>query len=261
MPRPATGQVLIPRPGRRVIDRRAWRCLERCPRKLQLDEIPLPVPVEEWIEGPLDIRFGFTDLSHLGPDILGAAFVTDREILIDERVVQHEGRFRFTCAHELGHLILHRGAQSVFHEIGAIDPYASPNRYERHADRFAAAFLMPVPLVEGELIRILDARALKRGKAVVQLMQPTLESEWLWRKTILPEITRRFAVSLSAAIHRFNDLQPNLDQSWPLLPRELVDVLLKPPVDSRRFDGISTENGVVVDHDLFDSKKNQTSVV
>lgn len=261
MPRPATGRILEPCPGRKVIDERAWRCLERCRRKLNLDEIPLPVPVEEWIEGPLNIRFGFTDLSYLGPDILGAAFVTDREILIDPRVVQHDGRCRFTCAHELGHLILHRGAQSVFQDAATVDPFASPDRYERHADRFAAAFLMPVPLVERELIRILDARGLKRGKAVTQMMQATLESEWLWRKMILPEFTRCFAVSLSAAVHRFNDLQPNLPQSWPLLPRELVDVLLKPVDDPRCFDGISTENGVVADRNLFDSKKNETSVV
>ena len=260
MPRPATGQVLMPCPGRRVIDQRAWRCLERCRRKLKLVEIPLPVPVEKWIEGPLDIRFGFTDLSRLGPNILGAAFVSDREILIDERVVQHEGRCRFTCAHELGHLILHRSAQSVFHDASTVDPYSSPDRYERHADRFAAAFLMPVPLVERELIRILDARDLKRGKAVVQLMQPTLESEWLWRRVVLPEFTRCFAVSLSAAVHRFNDLQPNLPQPWPLLPRELVEVLLKPPDDPRRFEGVSIENGLILDRNLFDFSTTKSEV-
>ena len=260
MPRPATGRIFEPRPGRRVIDQRAWCWLERCRRKLRLDEIPLPVPVEQWIEGPLGIRFGFTDLSHLGPDVLGAAFVADREILVDDRVLQHEGRLRFTCAHELGHLVLHRNTRSVFQELATLGPYDSPDHYERHADRFAAAFLMPVPLVERELIRILDARGLKRGKAVLQLMEPTLQSEWLWRRIVLPEFTRRFAVSLSAAVHRFNDLQPNLPQSWPLLPRELVEVLLKPADDPRRFDGISIHNGVVADRSLFDLPKTESGV-
>jgi hypothetical protein len=114
--------------------------------------------------------------------------------------------------------------------------------------------------MERELLRIFDARGLKRGKAVIQLMQPTLESEWLWRKVVLPEFTRRFAVSLSAAVHRFNDLQPNLPQPWPLLPRELVEVLLKPPDDPRRFDGISIENGLLVDRNLFDSSKTESGV-
>lgn len=224
MPRPATGRIFEPCPGRRIIDRPAWSCLERCRRRLGLDEIPLPVPVEEWIEGPLDIRFGFTDLSYLGPDILGVAFVADREILVDDRVLQDEGRYRFTCAHELGHLVLDRNAKSVFHKLAALDPFDSPDRYERQADRFAAAFLMPVPRMERALIRILDTRRLERRKAVVQLMQPTRESEWLWRKVVLPEFTRCFAVSLPAAVHRFNDLQPKLPQAWPLPPRELVEV-------------------------------------
>ena len=92
-------------------------------------------------------------------------------------------------------------------------------------------------------------------------MQPTLESEWLWRKIILPEITRRFAVSLSAAVHRFNDLQPNLPQPWPLLPREFVGVLLKPPDDSRRFEGMTTEKGMVTNRSLFDSPASVPGIV
>ena len=79
---------------------------------------------------------------------------------------------------------------------------------------------------------------------------------------ILPEgRVRRAGGGRKSAVHRFNDLQPNLPQAWPLLPRELVDVLLKPPDDPRKFDGVSAENGVIVDRNLFDSKKNQTIVV
>jgi hypothetical protein len=67
--------------------------------------------------------------------------------------------------------------------------------------------------------------------------------------------TFRVAVSLSAAVHRFNDLELNLPQSWPLLPHELVEVLLKPPDNPRRFDGISMENGVIAERNLFDAPK------
>lgn len=45
-------------------------------------------------------------------------------------------RHRFTCAHELGHLILHR-------ELAVGDP-----RQEREADAFAAEFLMPRSEIE-----------------------------------------------------------------------------------------------------------------
>lgn len=253
MPRQPTGRVLEPRRGRQVIDARAWSCLERCRRKLGLDEIPLPVPVEDWIEGPLGIRFGFTDLSHLGEDVLGAAHVEDREILIDQRVTNHEGRFRFTCAHELGHLMLHKKVRSVFQESSIFNLFRpSPDRYERQADRFAAAFLMPIPLLERELVRIIDQRGLKRGKAVVQLIEPTTESEWLWRRVVLPEITRRFGVSLAAAVHRFNDIQAKALSGTPLLPRELVP-LLQRRADNAELQLVDVENGLPVRRTLFDS--------
>ncbi len=48
-------------------------------------------------------------------------------------------RHRFTCAHELGHLILHR-------ELAVGDP-----RQEREADAFAAEFLMPRSEIESVL--------------------------------------------------------------------------------------------------------------
>lgn len=251
MPQSATGQVLQPCRGRRVIDARAWACLERCRRKLDLEEVPLPVPVEEWIEGPLGIRFGFGDLSHLGPEVLGAAFVRGHEIVIDQRVLEHEGRFRFTCAHELGHVMLHRKVRSVFHENDHVGLFDSPDRYERQADRFAAAFLLPVPLLERELIRILKARNLRPGRAVIQMMNAGDESEWLWRRVVLPEITRRFGVSRTAAVHRFNDVQPIIQKPRPLLARPFVKKLLEPVADEARLDSIWVENKVATVRDLF----------
>ena len=244
-------RVFEPSRGRWQIEKRAWSVLERCRRKLDLEKIPLPIPVEDWIEAALGIRFGFTDLSYLGEDILGAAFVAEREILIDERVLQHEGRFRFTCAHELGHLLLHRKVKSVFHETGDVGFCGSPDAYERQADRFAAAFLMPVPLLELELIQVFAARGLKPARATMELMRPTPESEWLWRKVVLPQITRRFDVSLAAAVHRFNDIRPKIEDTAPLLPRELVNVLLVPARAGSSIDSTFIENGVAVHRSLF----------
>jgi Zn-dependent peptidase ImmA (M78 family)/transcriptional regulator with XRE-family HTH domain len=53
-------------------------------------------------------------------------------------------RHRFTAAHELGHLLLHRNAQP-----GDV-------RHEREADQFAAEFLMPAARIESNLPRRLD---------------------------------------------------------------------------------------------------------
>lgn len=251
MPSLPPTKVFEPCRGRWQIERRAWCLLERCRQQLELDALPLPIPVEAWIEAPLGFRFGFADLSHIGEEVLGAAYTKDKEILIDERAVNHQGRLRFTCAHELGHLTLHAKVRSSFHDAGDVDLYANPDRIERQADRFAAAFLMPVPLLERELIQLFDENRLKPARATMEMMQPTLESEWLWRKLVLPRITRRFDVSLSAALRRFNDIRPKVSDAGPLLPWGLIDVLLRPPSDREGLRSIWINNGVAVRHGLF----------
>jgi len=254
MVRPADGQVFQPMPGRKVIEERAWACLERCRRRLKLDEIPLPVPVEDWIEGPLGIRLSYADLSETGAELDGGASISGNEILIDQRATAHEGRLRFTCAHELGHMVLHRKAKSVFHHLREEGPYADPHRFEVQADRFAAAFLMPVPLLERELIAALDARKLTRGKSVTLMMKDTLESEWLWRRVVLPHVIERFSVSVSAAINRFTDLQPKALPGTPLLPNRFREVLKQ---KSNRADlgQIAVEHGIPVRRTLFHAQQ------
>lgn len=219
-------KVFEPSRGRRQIEGRAWSVLERCRRKLGLEEIPLPIPVDQWIESPLGIGFGYADLSYLGAGVLGAAFVEEQEILIDERVLEHGGRFRFTCAHELGHMVLHRSVKKAFHDAGEFMLPEEGNRYERQADRFAAALLMPIPLLERELAYVMDDQNRDRARTTITLMGPTTESIELWRRVILPRITRAFDVSLTAAIFRFTDLRPKLESAGPLLPRDIVPALL-----------------------------------
>ena len=73
------------------IEASAQACLQRCTQKLGLKEIPIPVPVDLWIEGPLGIRFGVSDLSHLGDNVLGAAFISENEILVSEILMTHMG--------------------------------------------------------------------------------------------------------------------------------------------------------------------------
>ena len=250
MPSSLTARIFEPRRGRRQIDERAWRLLERCRRKLRLDQTPLPVPIEEWIEGPLGIRFGYADLSHLGTDVLGATYIEEREILIDERVLAHEGRCRFTCAHELGHMTLHAKVRSEFHETEELGP-GSSNLHERQADRFAAALLMPLPLLEREVFRVFKEHRMDKARCTIELMKTTPESEWLWRRRLLPVITRRFDVSLSAAINRCSDIQPRITEPRRLLSEELGERLLRPAEPGRGLDLIQIEGGVPKRRDLF----------
>lgn len=227
MPAQAVGKLFEPRRGLRGIEQRAAACLKRCRRKLGLSEIPLPIPVEEWIEGPLGIRFGVEDLTHLGQDVLGGTFIREREIIVSEKALAHEGRFRFTCAHELGHLILHGKLQATFRDLQDYDPFAA-GQVERQADRFAGAFLMPIPLVERALLQICTDRKLHRRTCLVEIMLTTAESEFLWRTHFLPEITRRFNVSLAAALIRCRDLRLRNSDDRPLLSPVLADRLREP---------------------------------
>lgn len=243
-------RVFDPSHGRRVVERRAWSCLQRCRKLLGLDELPLPIPVEQWIESPLGFRFGFTDLSYLGDGVLGATFVREREILIDEKVVDHEGRCRFTCAHELGHMMLHGKVRTEFHETSELGP-GSNDSVEREADRFAAAFLMPLPLVEAEIVRVFDDCRMDRVRCTWELMQTTRESEWMWRKLLLPTLTRRFGVSLSTAINRCNDIEPRIPARRPLLSAEFAEALLHRSARSDELEAIRLVNGVPQYKDLF----------
>lgn len=202
----------------RSIERRAWACLEQCRERLKIDCMPIPVPVERCIEGGLGIAFGVCDLSHLGHDVLGAAFIEDREIQIDEKVLENEGRFRFTCAHELGHMILHNEKRHILRdqERSALE---RDSAQERQADQFAASFLMPIPIFEQGLLRICEDRNLQYMDVLPDIMVESPSSDQLWTGLFLPEITLRFAVSLSAALIRCCELRVSIHRFEPLLPR------------------------------------------
>jgi len=74
-----------------------------------------PIPVEEILDAHLELSLGVDDLvEQLGlSDVLGATWVQDRRVLIDQSLdptenPSKEGRYRFTVAHEVGHWELHR---------------------------------------------------------------------------------------------------------------------------------------------------------
>jgi hypothetical protein len=130
-----------------------------------------PVPIEDVLECHLGISLGFDDLSERfgSNDILGAIWITRREVLIDQRLdpVEHassEGRYRFTLAHEIGHWELHRDLLTDARQLGLPgDLTSTPSLIcrkseakkpiEWQADRFAADLLMPAALVRNEWLK------------------------------------------------------------------------------------------------------------
>ncbi|MBB6497302.1 ImmA/IrrE family metallo-endopeptidase [Methanococcus maripaludis] len=89
-------------------------------------------------------------------DISGCICLRNNKLVILINQPEPEPRKRFTTAHEIGHLILHRNeAQSNFFEIRG-GPY---NGREQEADTFAAELLMPEELVRERYFRLKNPSA------------------------------------------------------------------------------------------------------
>ncbi len=124
-----------------------------------------PVPVEEILESHLGLNLGFDDLPKMlkAPDVLGATWVRDRRVLIDQSLdpsvhTVKEGRYRFTVAHEVGHWELHRHhfldnpAQASLFETTpepsiVCRTSSRKDPMEWQADAFSGYLLMPKEMV------------------------------------------------------------------------------------------------------------------
>lgn len=65
-------------------------------------------------------------------------FQRNNIIYIDENLPEHDKIF--VCAHELGHMLLHKKANTVFMDTHTC---FNTNRYETEADKFAIELLIP----------------------------------------------------------------------------------------------------------------------
>lgn len=82
----------------------------------------------------------------------------DGTVTIGVNSAHHPNRRRFTIAHELGHYYLHNGGARMFVDKRDWRASAGVDRREIEANRFAAALLMPEPLLRAAVgSRILDA--------------------------------------------------------------------------------------------------------
>ncbi|MBK8915404.1 MAG: ImmA/IrrE family metallo-endopeptidase [Phycisphaerales bacterium] len=233
------GKLFQPSSGGMLIERKARRSLSYCLHKLGLSEIPLPVPVDRWIETAFDIRFGIADLSHIGPRVLGASFLRDREILVSEKALLNEGRYRFTCAHELAHVVLHMHVRDRFSDDDEPE-IVLDDEIERQADRFAAAFLLPVNLFEQEVILIARGIGADPHWCLTELMMASDQSLKMWQNIFVPALSRSFGVSKTATLIRAHGLQLAGADPRTLIPSRLFyDLMPKPtpPVATPRARG------------------------
>ncbi|MCA9244328.1 MAG: ImmA/IrrE family metallo-endopeptidase [Phycisphaerales bacterium] len=233
------GKLFQPASGGLLIERKARRALSFCLHKLGLSEVPLPIPVDRWIETAFDIRFGIADLSHIGSRVLGASFLRDREILISDKALFNEGRYRFTCAHELAHFRLHMHIRDQFSDDEEPE-IVFDDEIERQADRFAAAFLMPVNLFEREVLLIAQGIGADPEWCLSELMMASDQSLKLWQNIFVPALSRSFGVSKTAALIRAHSLELIYGEPRTLIPtRFFYDLMPKPipPVAEPRAGG------------------------
>ncbi len=201
-------------PKMRRVERAAWNTVVKCAQAGKLPSIPLPIPVEQWVEGPLAITFGIGDLTPYGDNVLGVCRPKVREIMVSETLVSQEARFRFTVAHELGHLILHSKLSGEFREGGGAD--AADQRIESEADRFAAAFLMPLACFAMEYASAVVAVGHDPTKLLANVGTGDPVARAAFEQSVVPTLARRFWVSKTAAVRRFSDvLLPN---GMPAIP-------------------------------------------
>lgn len=125
-------------------------------------EASLPIDIEtlvEVVEG-IEVHYILGE-SEFEPDVLGAYDFSQKKLFVRE-AFDHEGRRRFTWAHEYGHFVLHSPhfLQQVFDFFeGGDDQTVQLNRgtvdkrniLEWQANQFAGHMLMPTHLVRAAL--------------------------------------------------------------------------------------------------------------
>jgi len=181
-----------------------------------------PIPVEEIIERHLGLKLSFEDLETIlgSTGVLGATYVGARLICINERLLEQgpEGRLIFTCAHEVGHWVLHRPyAQKAMRQPSGGDVIVcrtgmGRERIEWQADYFAGCLLMPKEAVIRSFRHIFtrDALVLHNSKRTIgppgTFFEPCVEN-WAHIAAVMCDAGEFTNVSMHAMIIRLQELQ------------------------------------------------------
>jgi hypothetical protein len=179
-----------------------------------------PIPVEDIVERYLKLRLVYDDLDAiLGPNVLGAVYVESRTICVNERLFEDgpEGRLVFTCAHEVGHWVLHReyvkpgstnGPKND--DIVCTGTHAK-EPIEWQADYFASCLLMPEAEIREAFHRVCGPRpfVVKNARGEVaegcRPEEPYVE-QWPFISAAMCEAGGFSNVSKHAMIIRLQDL-------------------------------------------------------
>lgn len=142
----------MPRLNKKKIDHPAAEA-RRLLSELQIVRAPVPVDKVARHIGAV------IKLSPLDEEISGMVFIKEGVPVIGVNSLHHPNRKRFTIAHEIGHLVLHRDA--ILAHVHVDTRYPIPMRDSRashgidpkefEANQFAAELLMPLHLIREHL--------------------------------------------------------------------------------------------------------------
>lgn len=128
-----------PQVTRFLCAQQAKEVLEEYMKRYRGDAIP-PIKAQLIGERLYDLWFVIEDLTELGEDVDGA-LLPDKDTVVISTRCKSSGHFNFTCAHELGHWIMHKTRLKYARNAREREPF------EREADIFATHLLMPKELV------------------------------------------------------------------------------------------------------------------
>ncbi len=180
----------------------------------EIKSIQGSIDIESIVEKTLSYEFVFDDLStrFKAPNILGAINGDECVVYIDEALAEdtkQEGRFRFTIAHEIGHVVFHvpkpsDGVQltllgmdkstSIFCREQDFQVSEKFNQIEWQANYFASCLLMP----RHHVLEAIKQFFRTKGKA---------PSFTYTLKDAIPELAKQFGVSNLAMQYRLEEFK------------------------------------------------------
>jgi hypothetical protein len=154
----------VPPLSREKIESFATRVLLEVQPDVFTGHLPVEIDAvyELYIPREYEIVTGYTDLSSLGPEILGYTYASERKSFVDKSLIDTDDtvslkRGRATIGHECGHCVYHVNVLNYFQSILASEgmtlrradrstlrPYEDP---EWQAWEFARSCLMPRTLI------------------------------------------------------------------------------------------------------------------
>lgn len=151
--------------------------------------------VDDLAKNHLGIRLDVECLRRLdvivGGPVYGHAVPEENRICACERTLQYMPLYRTTVMHEVGHVLLHKGAANRTMLYVPSNP--DRNRYEREANQFMKVAILPKSIFSLAIAYVCAALSIDREEAVKRAN--TTKGRYLWQKQLMRPLVNCLCVS------------------------------------------------------------------